>query len=1691
VEHKPFIGGGIVFQSEELDNHLKKSHTISSETIVYAEWNLNDADNIERLGNYRYRPATTDNPFSVIPSTYDPIDPVSDTFPGYYTGATDADITIGSGFSDGDQPTLFTTTNEKMKLIYSLEDCLKPNRPRSGINKMLYLDTDSQYLNFGDQNPEKQDLIKISRRPRYYMSSRKDPFKYWTSFRTQKENGSQEEFGISRTPIGNLSYIYDAVPFVVYKEEVPTNKIVIKMQTNVGDVNLGPFRSGEEQFADPFFGYNNQTTPQRWKIQILKNDTWETAISFDENSRDENNNPIIKSDGYVEISYGLELSDNYKNFYVYAGELSNVSLLPEQAPFGYTYLVKSSDEDRGILYFYDGGTWVNITPNYSWFVTSETVDIRTPIVTKTSNPEYFIDESGETIFREFDLIKGIRIVVETMNKPEATFDLIEMSPRLFVDISEKVMSYSLTKVLSDLGNGSVPVGSIFASTGSMDVFDNDFSFNTNNVFDKETKTGSILSKYIDTRVKIIFYQNIRNVDNFDYFVPLKTMYTDEIPAVSNSTGTVSLTLRDFFFFLEASRAPELLITDVSISYAVSLLLDYVGYSNYVFKRVDGVPEIIIPFFFVGPDQNVAEVLRELALASQTAMFFDEYNNLVVMSKEYLLPDENQRPTDSYLFGQEEEENLPNIINLSSEEKKVYNEGNITYTTRYIQRAISEYKQAPLIDKYKTYGYRPSLLWEAAGKEQLRSQNELPQQSQGFTLSAVPLNTNISDEIPVVQNGEIINNIIDLGEGVDNVSSYSGYLYANGEIIKYDAMEYSVNVAIWYPINNDGSLDESRPQIVLPGRRAPENISSENINEWRASHRLGSSNIWIKSNQEYQRFFSKLPFNGKMYPTGNIRIFVEPEYETVDGLFRLKNGNVKKHGRGQFGTPVVSHDAGLNPYWSDNANVRGSFQEAEQYLFNTSRIIEYPDTSVGVAGKVIQSPFLNADVESRKSSRNGIIKNFRANKYYTENEINYFSTARAGTLQSSALVFNGAEISEQIKPINFLSYVYKDLPQPYKHFGTRMRIIGKVETESNNKQTPYGGFSFFETQNLNIDDPEKNVQILGGSGGLAFGLNKETNNGYYFEIVSLTQDNVSQYVSRNKEEIKRYKILKEPVVSVVDNVVTVRTEEQVPYEVGQTVIINGLVDKNSDQNTKTPLNGEYRISAMAADKKSFQYTIPKPNNLSLSITSAEGDGTAIKYNVPIGDTRLNQIKEGDLVNISGTSISDFNIQNAAIRFFIKQNTGWYFIVESSASGSATGGTATYISLNTESKTGGTVSVSEIGNNEISNVYFYKVVKDKDGKAIPIKLWSGISSILVDDGRFTGQYRFVGEENPTVYDLSAEYVDIGNTRRFYLYINNNQVATVTDPDPLPKYNNMALFVRGTSRCMFENIYAIGANVSQNSKIPVAEPISKVFGDDEIDANEALRKYALSGVIQKTYLSGIGSEEPPSHILYFDEFGTIMREAAYLNIKYDRAFPALYARIMKTFNRIKGYAISGFYAGSYAADFLVFNCLDTNINLDDTTGNYLRIQGITFTQNTTKTLSTNDYYNKLSNLSDPIGSEDGTLISPFIVKDEYNRIVNSRTKYGTNEFSIETPYIQTDEAAEEIFGWTMDKVSKPKILVGLNTFGTFNLQLGDIVQVNYKNNESLDIISSPDKRFVIYNIEYSKSESEQTITTYLAEV
>ena len=391
-----------MFISSKLEDHLKTSDTIKIYSQTFAEWNMNDPTNIKKLGNYRYRPSYSASPYFLIPSTYNDNE-IGPTY--YYTGATDSDIAIESGLNENDEPTMFVSEQTKMKMLFSLEDCIKPFRPRSGINKVLYLGnigappSKNQFIDDGRSNS--------ARRPRYYMASRDDQFKYWTSFRKELGiptpiNGATASTVESETIRGlsffdsnkERNYIEDAAPFVVYDEKIPTNKIVVKMQTNVGEVSLGNFRyDNQGNVTDPLFGDENKTIPVIWKIETLKNDSWTTIVSFDANSTKEDGSALIGADGYLEVSYGFSVPEKYKNIFSFQGAIASISLLPSISQNGYAYFIKNNEEEKGLIYIYVNNSWESFSPSYGWHLSSEDLNENSSYVTNFVNPEYFIENN--------------------------------------------------------------------------------------------------------------------------------------------------------------------------------------------------------------------------------------------------------------------------------------------------------------------------------------------------------------------------------------------------------------------------------------------------------------------------------------------------------------------------------------------------------------------------------------------------------------------------------------------------------------------------------------------------------------------------------------------------------------------------------------------------------------------------------------------------------------------------------------------------------------------------------------------------------------------------------------------------------------------------------------------------------------------------------------------------------------------------------------------------------------------------------------------------------------------------------------------------------------------------------------------------------------------------------------------------
>ena len=139
----------------------------------------------------------------------------------------------------------------------------------------------------------------------------------------------------------------------------------------------------------------------------------------------------------------------------------------------------------------------------------------------------------------------------------------------------------------------------------------------------------------------------------------------------------------------------------------------------------------------------------------------------------------------------------------------------------------------------------------------------------------------------------------------------------------------------------------------------------------------------------------------------------------------------------------------------------------------------------------------------------------------------------------------------------------------------------------------------------------------------------------------------------------------------------------------------------------------------------------------------------------------------------------------------------------------------------------------------------------------------------------------------------------------------------------------------------------------------------------------------------------------------------------------------------------------------------------------------------------MTVDDYFNTKTDESSLKLQSGNVAYSTVKSKDDYFDIRQSRLEHGNQAFSVNAPYIQSHDAAEGLMGWMVNKIMKPSRSVGVEIFANPILQLGDIVQIDYKNSEGLDEIAPYDSRFVVYSIEYKRDPSGPSMVAYLSEV
>lgn len=615
----------------------KNTDRINSQHQVIAEWNMNKYIPIKQYGTYRGFPGSVPPAplISIVPSTYN---------------ENDTQILSGQNYfiySDGT-----TKADPSHEFFSDLASVFKPNRPDPGIILLQYnkglVTTDATNLK----------IAKIAtNNPRYYPVTKNRPYDYFNSAKVLDvlpQTTLYEFFfdpyqgagrGISDPKTGKIAHTN---PFVVYKSDVKTNKIVIKVQTHLA-------------------------VPQKFAVDILIGTNWTTIYSS----------------------------------------------------------IDSADFSTGILNLYYNGT--------GW--------------TKTINRVTDLNQLDLVSPTQLINIRGLRLKVEKMTivndqKSPASLELIEISPRLEIDVTEYVETFNFSSSLGDSTSFGLPVGSIVSGNGSLILSNEDNKFILSSTLGK--------SKMLNQDVKFSFYQKVYvpNDDN-TYTIPMKILYSNEWSVQQDFS--VQVALEDGMKYLRQTMAPDILFSsNVPLSVLILILLDNIGVTGLEFKKSSDAnkydkEDTRIKNFFCKKEQTVAEVLEQIAIATQCSMFYDASGKLNVLTKERLSenaaiaqstgPGDSIQKTDFWFVGDEDYSVIDdpeysyingynsNIISIEESKINPITDGDITYHNygprkTPLSQTINP-NQKKTLDKlnidqipmaglaFSNYGYSLTPLWEPA------------------------------------------------------------------------------------------------------------------------------------------------------------------------------------------------------------------------------------------------------------------------------------------------------------------------------------------------------------------------------------------------------------------------------------------------------------------------------------------------------------------------------------------------------------------------------------------------------------------------------------------------------------------------------------------------------------------------------------------------------------------------------------------------------------------------------------------------------------------------------------------------------------------------------------------------------------------------------------------------------------------
>jgi hypothetical protein len=353
-------------------------------------------------------------------------------------------------------------------------------------------------------------------------------------------------------------------------------------------------------------------------------------------------------------------------------------------------------------------------------------------------------------------IKKIIVTIDTISVANGFLGVIEVGARYIQDVSDRLVSFQVSKTSSDDSSGIVPVGSVTSNALSLSLE----GFDRKGIEYDKTQAFNKSNINLYKNVKMTPFNKIG-----EDVIPQGVFYIDSFSI--SEFGDIDVQGLDGAKFLQEILAPDIVIQNAPFQAIIRRLLDSIGFTSYNFNtygkgdanKVDSAT--IVPLYWFTEDtKTVWQHVQDICRDTQTVATFDNNDVLQFYPRDYLF---DETRSAGFKFRSETKgSSIPNIISFSKENVPSVKAVKVIYTpiisTNYSRSSDNLYVSPP----------------SAIGAAALQSTLE----------ATAPAETGADKGVVSLAPISIYSNLADT-----SFYNKAGYFLINNEIIQYDAIEF--------------------------------------------------------------------------------------------------------------------------------------------------------------------------------------------------------------------------------------------------------------------------------------------------------------------------------------------------------------------------------------------------------------------------------------------------------------------------------------------------------------------------------------------------------------------------------------------------------------------------------------------------------------------------------------------------------------------------------------------------------------------------------------------------------------------------------------------------------------------------------------------------------------------------------------